>query len=69
MGTGGNNPNGAFHVGILMMSTDAGKGLRLLVGAKGFSPCFASENAIVAVESLDINTILCSFSFESAFAG
>jgi hypothetical protein len=56
-------------VGILMMSTNTRKGLRLLVGAKGFSPCFASENAIVAVESLDVDTTLRSLSFECTFTG
>jgi hypothetical protein len=56
-------------VGILMVSADTGNGLGLLIRAKCVSPCFASEDSIVAVKSLDIDAALGGFSYKAVFAG
>jgi hypothetical protein len=64
-----NDTNSTFGVRVLMVSANAGKGLGLLVRAKCFSPGLASEDAIVTVEVLDIDTALGGFGLERSLAG
>jgi hypothetical protein len=69
MGAGCNDTNSTFGVGVLMVSANSRNGLGLLVRAKCFSPCFASEDSIVAVKSLDVDTALGGFGLKRPFAG
>jgi hypothetical protein len=68
-GARGDYSNSTFGVGVLMVCANTGKGLGLLVRAKCFSPGLASEDAVVTVEVLNVDSALGGFGLERTFAG
>jgi hypothetical protein len=68
-GARGDYSNSSFGVGVLMVRANTGKGLGLLVRAKCFSPGLASEDAVVTVEVLNVDSALGGFGLERTFAG